>query len=681
MINVATSEKTEFSFLNVHPHCGLCRTIDPSKSSRLVTNMPPKKHSPQKKACDACYMRKASPPFPTYRLARLTLLHLDPMFVPSPCLESSKEESLHRRIEQLETALARTTSTQEPVTPTASNTTTPQNPSVENTWEENSPNGNVEIPSSLREPWSDPASTIPLVPGNETTASPNQLGPNLFFNGMSISSQAGLDWISSRTNQEVTESDFCIPIWGMPRYSKFQPGDSQGPFELPDEDETRQTLQSLFLSSVIHAFPILNQELFQATLKIAYEPAEEIISSKSHLSARACLFGALCMASLKPGFSWNLSFDGDVYQERAHHLLMYLADDMSLPTLQTVLILEIVRIFKGHWQGALSLHSTACRIVCSLGGHVDYPSQPAGLEMSWGNEEARHTRLLFWICYMLDKDISLRTGSPPILTDVYCNLTPPDPALAHFAPFTYHNPSRHIPPRVPPSIPYFASSPCLGPLKEKVYRQLFSAHALKEDDNQLLICIRHLDEEIERWKQTIPFDIRPALSISQTKPRNIPKLLQSKVDERMSIQLEYNHLMILIHTMVRKCTSDAPDGTRDLHDVVHSSFDLSLEAGRSTLWCLRLLVDQIDKNALPFITLYATTAALALFLNIIIHPYYGRVQLDLEALMSTGNKIRTVDTSRLKRSEVALIHETSEFFTRLVWLGSCAVAKVKRNPR
>lgn len=268
----------------------------------------------------------------------------------------------------------------------------------------------------------------------------------------------------------------------------------------------------------------------------------------------------------------------------------------SLHVLQlTIQYQQLIRIFNGHWQGAAFLHSIACRIVCSLGGHVEKPiqSQP---HIPREDRETSHIRSLFWVCYMLDKDISLRTGTPPILTAIDCDLTCPDSALNRFAHF---GPSSAPPETTSPGIPYFTyliSDPRLSVLKEKVYRQLFSAHALKENDNQLLLHIRHLDEEIESWRLSIAPSLRPALSVPPDTAQ--PTLGILDTTRRMSLQLEYHYLMTVIHTTVRRCTADAPDGIRDLHDVVHSSFDLSLEASRSTLWCLQSLTELTGAKAI-----------------------------------------------------------------------------------
>lgn len=81
------------------------------------------------------------------------------------------------------------------------------------------------------------------------------------------------------------------------------------------------------------------------------------------------------------------------------------------------------------------------------------------------------------------------------------------------------------------------------------------------------------------------------------------------------------------------------------------------------------------------ITFYSTTAAMALFLDIVIHPYSQQAQLDLELLISTANMVRSLNQTTLTTSEVDRVRETSSFVMRLVWLGTCAIMKGDRNER
>lgn len=218
--------------------------------------------------------------------------------------------------------------------------------------------------------------------------------------------------------------------------------------------------------------------------------------------------------------------------------------------------------------------------------------------MSRAERENHHIRMLFWLCYMLDKEISLRTGNPPLLTDIYCDLAPPDnyldyytylPRLGEFFE-VYDKTYEYLTPHLPGDLR-------LVHLKEKVCRQLFSARTLKDNDSTLLVHIRQLDDEIEHWRLSIPVSFRPALFISQNNSTNTPDESIPHTIRRMSLQLEYHHLVTVIHATVRKCTPEAADGVEDLHAVVHSSFDLALVASRSTLWCLRVLVSTIAEKA------------------------------------------------------------------------------------
>lgn len=247
-------------------------------------------------------------------------------------------------------------------------------------------------------------------------------------------------------------------------------------------------------------------------------------------------------------------------------------------------------MFNGHWQKAAVLNSMACHTLYSIGGHIHQESLLSVNELGQKERETYHARELFWLSYMLDKDLSLHTGNPPLLIDAFCDTSPPENYKDHYEylPGT-QEPRQTGNQTFEHCTPHFPGDPHLSHLKEKVYLQLFSAKALKNSNNQLLLHIRQLDDEIERWRLSIPINFRPALFVSQSSSLNTIDETTPHFIRLISLQLEYHHLMTIIHTTVRKCTPDAGDGYQDLHDVVHSSFDLSLEASRSTLWCIRVL--------------------------------------------------------------------------------------------
>lgn len=61
------------------------------------------------------------------------------------------------------------------------------------------------------------------------------------------------------------------------------------------------------------------------------------------------------------------------------------------------------------------------------------------------------------------------------------------------------------------------------------------------------------------------------------------------------------------------------------------------------------------------------------------HPLFTQAQLDLELLISAANLIRGIQSHALTKREMDRVQETSNFIMRLVWLGSCAVTKAKRE--
>lgn len=202
---------------------------------------------------------------------------------------------------------------------------------------------------------------------------------------------------------------------------------------------------------------------------------------------------------------------------------------------------------------------------------------------------------------MADKDMSLRTGYTPLLTDAYCDLTLPD---GYSSWYTYlrglDEYSTNDDDEQP--CPYFFGDPQLSKLKEAVYRTLYSARALSEVDS-LPVHVRQLDGEIERWRASIPIDFRPTLVLPPTFPMTGNHY--TKTPHRMKfvyLQMEYHHLLTIIHTTMRRYScalSGSPDEAeaQDVHTAIHSSFDLSLEASRSTLGCLKSLIDSFAEQA------------------------------------------------------------------------------------
>ena len=101
------------------------------------------------------------------------------------------------------------------------------------------------------------------------------------------------------------------------------------------------------------------------------------------------------------------------------------------------------------------------------------------------------------------------------------------------------------------------------------------------------------------------------------------------------------------------------------------------------IWFLlgRSLSSLLIRFGYSLIVPYLTTAAMSLFLNILIHPLDHTAQLDLETLISVANTVRNTLGGESTHGERSLLQGTSDFVMRLVWLGTCAVTKATRTER
>ena len=170
--------------------------------------------------------------------------------------------------------------------------------------------------------------------------SATQWGPNWYFNGIPMCSEAGRRWVSTRTAQTITWADFSIPILESSPPSTLQPSFSPELCELPDKDATREVISAFFRSRFRLRFPVLDEILFETTMETAYGPADGPLSSPIQVSARACVLSALSIASrVNPSRQISRSTDVDLCATKAHYLLLHIAQDISLSTLQTALVL------------------------------------------------------------------------------------------------------------------------------------------------------------------------------------------------------------------------------------------------------------------------------------------------------------------------------------------------------
>ncbi|KAH8660340.1 hypothetical protein BX600DRAFT_56137 [Xylariales sp. PMI_506] len=646
------------------------------------------------RACDVCYRRKIQCIIPTAGdpCNWCSHHHLACTFLRGAQAQKKKKlkqndiEGLFDRVEQLETALSRSNphhqyfrqgnhlSSEQPIT-TGS--------------EHHQSRG-----TSLTNPDCNITASSPHIPDAITTYSSSlfsqdvfarsQLGLNWYFKGTPALSDAGLKWISSKTGEDVTLEKFHVfrgsPSFHPSLHQVYIHRDDQ--LQLPYKSAVQNIIDAFYNSPVRFVFPI-DEVIFKQTMETAYEPLGSLPASNLHISARASVFAALAMMSrFEELKEVQLSLDGDICAAKAQSLLSRIPSDGSLATLQAVLMLQKYRVSVGHWETAISLHAVACRMLYGLGGHIYQPPKSSGNAYSVVIRQSNLIRTLFWLCYMSDKDISLRSGHPPLLNEDYCDLTPPD----DYAIYYRHslegereagigdflddwNPIIHLP-----------GDPLLGHVKEKAFRLLYSPRAFKITDSELLLRIRHLDDELESWRESIPSSFRPKLSILSTSALLTGGIMSPRMRRCIDLQLEYHYTLTFIHSTVRRCgaaSAAAGDVPEDLHSVLHSSTDLSLEASRSTLSLLAASVNSWAGEAFCRTIFFLAVAAMSLFMNVLIHPIDEQADADLHRLDSTIDLLRGLHIQSQSPGVDDNKHAIVELLTELVRLGTCAISKAK----
>ncbi len=451
----------------------------------------------------------------------------------------------------------------------------------------------------------------------------SQLGQNWYFKGIPILSEKGQRWISSKTGERIALERFHLFRSQADSLLPSYPVIQQDVWELPDRTEVQNVLNLFFRSSFRLVFPVLDPILIEETLETAYEAFDAARMPARHIAARAhVLATASVLFRLTRSEEPSLAIACDGFAARAQLLLGLIPGEVGMIALEAVLMLVspvpiplspclIVRELTFTYSTRISpssasgiarqcFHAVACRMICELGGHNYCPRALFGADVSWSERQDYHIRKLFWLCYMLDKDVSLRCGHPPILTEDHCDLTPLHDPMYGYLPeagstanidlLDCREPTWDLP-----------RDPTLTRLKEKTCRTLYSPEAFRATDSQLIHRIRQLDEELESWRLSVPSEFRPKLSV----PSDIQLPVSSDMAmpmriRQINLQLEYHNLLTVIHTTVRRCGADTPEAdgiAEDLYGVVHSSIDLALEASRSTLEFLKACIPSIAEEA------------------------------------------------------------------------------------
>ncbi|CAK7201707.1 hypothetical protein SEUCBS139899_004417 [Sporothrix eucalyptigena] len=496
--------------------------------------------------------------------------------------------------------------------------------------------------------------------------------------GIPLFSAHGREWIKAQAGEDVGSQ--ILSFVEAPRSGgSLTPSLLAGyalagsSLDLPPRPVVERCLDAFRLSPFRLVFPVVDHVLFPETIDAAYVQK----TSLGQLAAKASIFAFLSvLAAAGAEFREMLpEIDGDECAAKSHHLLSFVLFESNIAVLQTMVMLTIYSLFTGQMDSALKLHGIACRILFVLGGHLP-PSSPHSSHdydgigyITTARRAKIHLRAIFWLCYSFDKDFALRTGQPPCLEDAHCDLTLPPRYVELVDRYVLrvdaggnidHNMLSESYDGAAEA-PWLPGDLRLSVMKSKTYRMLFSTEALRKPDAELVRDIRELDEELERWRMSLPAETRPQLFYARAIVPSIHafdgfdgRLSQGQMMHRTVLHFEYHYLLATIHRAVGRCRTWGSDGgTSDEISMLQSSLTLSVEASRATIFYLRLAMDTLFENCFWLVVCYPMSAALAIFGNIMMHPLHPRSREDLELLNLTLELLKKMQTRDWTPNELA----------------------------
>src|ERR1700712_1102578 len=270
-------------------------------------------------------------------------------------------------------------------------------------------------------------------------------------------------------------------------------------------------------------------------------------------------------------------------------------------------------------QPSFFLVAAAIRSSHSIGLHK------RGSGFNLNTVEIEQRKRVFWIGYMLDKDICLRSGRPPAQDDDDMNVELPSA-----------DPDDNIG-NIPLAdgkgkVNLFRLMCEFSTIESKVYKRLYSTKASKQSDGELLNTIGELDSLLENWKDSIPVDFRPEHEI---KASHTPLILHVVV-----LHFAYYNCLTTIHRMsvhhgywTSRLSNFAIQGlnARPLNPRVFSSAALCVSAARASIHLIKY-IPQGDFACVWLILYFPVSALVTLFANILQNPQDTRARADIKLM-------------------------------------------------
>ncbi|KAI4114300.1 MAG: hypothetical protein LQ345_004896 [Seirophora villosa] len=436
----------------------------------------------------------------------------------------------------------------------------------------------------------------------------NNLGETRYIgssSGFSIFSPKGVSWISEKTgdnsfHEMISKAAADDTKWVYWRPEIFSDMFARRTYmSLPPKHEALSLCKDFFDNFNL-MFPLFHEPTFMHLVEKQYsrQPYEGSGWWASFNIALAIAHRIRVMSNLVPQEEDNKAW---MYLKNAMGVLTELTmRNSDLLSVQALLGMAMFLLGTPNPQPSFFLVAAAIRLASSIGLHK------RGSGFNLNPVEIEQRKRVFWIGYILDKDICLRSGRPPAQDDDDMNVDlPSDDPLDNIGNIPLVDGKGKI--------NLFRLMCTFAVIENKVYKQLYSTKASKQSDGALLNTIGELDKELEEWKDAIPIDIRPEHEIKAAHP---PLVLHIVV-----LHFAYYSTLQTIHRM----------------SIHHGYWTSRLSNYAIQGLNARPLNPRVFSSAALLILYFPVSALVTLFANILQNPQDPRARSDVRLMNQVVN--------------------------------------------
>ncbi|OMP82592.1 putative transcriptional regulatory protein [Diplodia seriata] len=272
------------------------------------------------------------------------------------------------------------------------------------------------------------------------------------------------------------------------------------------------SLVSDFFAGVNHLLPLYHEETF---MKQLYENASGASESAGWLASINTVLALGHISRMRGTFipqeqekeAWKYMKNAMAIQSELPAL------DFDLLSVQALIGMTIFLLITScNSQMPSMMLATAIRVAQGIGLHINCDdNDPRTSEI---DKEQR--RRVFWIAYIFDRELSLRTGRAPVQSDTDTSVPLPstrppagfdrDPTPAgHFGAFNL-----------------FRARARFAQLQSAIYKRLYSDAAWARPRGAVLEAVGALDRDLEDWRVSLPAELRPDAPMTTATMTNLP---------------------------------------------------------------------------------------------------------------------------------------------------------------